>query len=167
MSKELNPWNNTYSPKGWTSEDWRKPKEKVEPPFKPNGIDAWSIGFDEMWQLLESLNRRSLYKGPSYPPYNILKSDDDHYTVEVAVAGFGKEHIKIVKEGNLLTVTGNKDSKTATYVHQGIAGRTFKQEFALADHIEVLYAELVDGILRINLERQLPEDKRPVIIELV
>lgn len=169
---EFNPWKN----QGWPEpnphigDPWSKypPAKKKDPvpPFKPSGVDAWSIGFDEMWNLLESLNKRTAYKS-SYPPYNIVKADEDHYTIEVAVAGFSKADITLVKEGNLLTVNGSKDPNSATYLHQGIAGRTFKQEFALADHIEVVSAELVDGVLRVNLERQIPDDKKPVYIELV
>lgn len=171
ISKNLyhrDPWEPNIKP--WDIDDkapWKKtPKsefQKTPAPFKPLGIDAWTIGFEDMWRMLESLNKQPK---STYPPYNIIKNDNDHYSLEIATAGFSKEDITITKEENVLIVEGNRGANDAKYVHRGIASRQFKQEFALADHIKVLNAELVDGILRIDLERELPEEKRPKVITI-
>lgn len=161
FNKPHEPWRPSTEPWDKSVKPFEKPS--LPAPFKPSGIDAWTIGFEDMWRTLESLNKQPK---STYPPYNIIKTDSDHYSVEIAVAGFAKEDLIITKEENVLIVEGNRGANDAKYVHRGIATRQFKQEFALADHINVLNAELVDGILRIDLERELPEEKRPKQIQI-
>lgn len=102
---------------------------------------------------------------PAYPPYNVIKFNDDEYVMEFAVAGFSKDDISITTEKDVLTVKGEKEDpefeKGAGYVHKGIAGRKFKRSFTLPEYFEVVGASMNDGILGINLERQIPEEKKP------
>jgi molecular chaperone IbpA len=125
-----------------------------------------AIGFDRLPSLLDAATR---YNGESqgYPPYNIEKLDADSYRIAIAVAGFGPEDLDIeVKDGNLV-VTGRNgadseaESKDVRYLHRGIAGRAFERRFQLADHVEVRNAELVNGMLLIELLRELPEAMKP------
>jgi molecular chaperone IbpA len=138
--------------------------QKKAVPELPTGYEAWSIGLENFLRLIQSNN---VSRNSSYPPYNILKLDNDHFTVELAVAGFSKETISITKEDNLLKIVGNRSSEQDDkYVHRGIAGRFFSKEFVLAEHIVVIDAKLEDGVLTIELERQIPEDKKPQVIEI-
>jgi molecular chaperone IbpA len=102
---------------------------------------------------------------PAYPPYNVIKFSDDEYVMEFAVAGFKKDDISITTERGVLTVKGEKEDpefeKDAGYIHKGIAGRKFKRSFTLPEYFEVVGASMNDGILGINLERQIPEEKKP------
>jgi molecular chaperone IbpA len=98
---------------------------------------------------------------PTYPPYNIIDHKDDSYTIEVAIAGFSKEEIDIELQENRLTVNGNRGSKEDVYLHKGIASREFSQTFLLADDVKIVSAELLDGILSISLEREVPDHKKP------
>ena len=99
---------------------------------------------------------------PSYPPYNIIKVDEDDYTIEMAVAGFSKNDIEIVQQEQTLTIEGKKDKEdTSNYVHRGIAARNFKHTFALADYVEVESAKFTDGILSVKIKREVPEEKKP------
>lgn len=153
---------NPYNPYQSTVE--KNIKKEIET-LKPAGIENWSVGFDNFWTLLDRLSRQNKYS--NYPPYNIIKHNFDKYSIEVAVAGFAREEIDIEKEGNTLSIRGLKDAvKNETYLHQGIAGRTFRLEFALAMYVNVVNAELVDGILRIDLEREIPEEMRPLKIAI-
>jgi len=101
----------------------------------------------------------------AYPPYNVIKFSDDEYVMEFAVAGFKKDDISITTEKDVLTIKGEKEDpefeKDSGYVHKGIAGRKFKRSFTLPEYFEVVGAEMEDGILKINLERQIPEEKKP------
>jgi molecular chaperone IbpA len=98
----------------------------------------------------------------SYPPYNIIKVDEDDYTIEMAVAGFSKNDIEIVQQEQTLTIEGKKDKEdTSNYVHRGIAARDFKHTFALADYVEVESAKFTDGILSVKIKREVPEEKKP------
>jgi len=120
------------------------------------------IGFDQMARSLEnSLGAQS----SGYPPYNIEKSGENEYRISMAVAGFGLDDLDITVENNLLTVKGEKreDSKkdTAQYLHRGIATRAFEQRFSLADHVEVKDASIDNGMLHIDLVREVPEKMKP------
>lgn len=132
--------------------------------FLPN-IHNWAIGFDRQWNLLE--NFHTTVAQSSYPPYNIVKRDEDEYLIEMAVAGFSKKDIEIVQQDQTLTIVGTKaTSEDTTYVHKGIGARNFKQEFALAEYVDVDNAELTDGILTVTLRRELPEEKKPRTIRV-
>lgn len=121
-----------------------------------------SIGFDRMNRLLESATRFDDTTA-SYPPYNIEKLGENEYRLTMAVAGFGAEDIDVsVREGTLI-VSGNArtDDKDVQYIHRGIARRAFERRFDLADHIEVRGAALVNGLLNVELVRELPEAMKP------
>lgn len=122
-----------------------------------------SVGFDRFNDLFESLQRNEA--GSSYPPYNIEKHADDQYRIVVAAAGFQEEDLELQVERGVLTVSGSKRDKApqeaVTFLHQGIAQRAFKLSFRLADHIEVRGAELVNGLLNVDLLRVVPEEAKP------
>lgn len=106
---------------------------------------------------------------PSFPPHNIIKLDDSHYVVELAVAGFSKDEIEITIKDGTLTIQGEKKDKdvNVTYLHRGIGTRSFTKTLTVADTIEVKGAEFKDGILRIGLENIIPEHKKPRKIEIL
>jgi molecular chaperone IbpA len=119
-----------------------------------------TVGFDRLFDLMDSYAEQS----NGYPPYNIERSDETHYRITLAVAGFGEKDLGIeVKEG-VLTVTGQKEpveGENRSYLYQGIAGRAFERRFQLADHVEVRAAKLENGLLHVDLERVIPEEKKP------
>ena len=137
--------------------------------YFPN-VQAWSVGFDREWRLLEELQNTFTGGTSSYPPYNIKQLSEDRYKIEMAVAGFSKSELKVEMHNNKLSIEGSKgyrdDVNDENYVYRGIAGRQFRQTFALADHVKVNGSELIDGILTIELERDLPEEKKPRLIEI-
>jgi len=124
----------------------------------------FAIGFDRTLSLLE---RASQVPSVNYPPYNIVKVDDETYRVEMAIAGFKKDNVSITKEKELLTVEGKLEDKNETeFVHKGLASRAFKRSFTLAEEIVVEGAALEDGILVITLKRVIPEELKPVSIKI-
>ncbi|MBS27740.1 MAG: heat-shock protein [Alphaproteobacteria bacterium] len=119
-----------------------------------------TVGFDRMGRLLDSaLNSEA----PSYPPYNIEKLADNAYRVTMAVAGFRSKDIDITQDNNTLIVTGGqeKDGPEARYLHRGIATRAFEHRFDLAEHVNVAKADLENGLLVIDLKREVPEELKP------
>ncbi|KGA18724.1 heat shock protein IbpA [freshwater metagenome] len=137
--------------------------------YFPN-LEAWSVGFDREWRLLEEMQNTLMGGTSSYPPYNIKQLSEDSYKIEMAVAGFAKSELRVELHSNQLTVEGSKQSKDESddfgYVYRGIAGRQFRQTFALADHVKVIESDLINGILSIKLEREVPEEKKPRLIEI-
>jgi molecular chaperone IbpA len=121
-----------------------------------------SVGFDRVAQLFDQMAGLDT-DGSTFPPYNIERIDEDAYRITMAVAGFTETDLKLALDAQVLTVTGDKpaDDKTKTYLHRGIAGRTFSRRFQLADHVEVKSAELKDGLLHIDLVRNVPERLKP------
>lgn len=119
-----------------------------------------SVGFDRVFNLLENAQRaRSI---SDWPPYDIVKTGDDSYRICVAVAGFTREDLDITYQSNLLTVTGKKqETSTDGYLHRGIASRPFEHRFELADHVRVNGADLSNGLLSIDLIREIPEALKP------
>ncbi len=119
-----------------------------------------SVGFDRVFNLLENAQRaRSI---SDWPPYDIVKTDDDTYRISIAVAGFTQDDLDITFQSNLLTVTGKKQEVSADgYLHRGIAGRPFEHRFELADHVRVNGADLRNGLLSIELVREIPEALKP------
>jgi molecular chaperone IbpA len=116
-----------------------------------------TVGFDRLLDLLESADTAQ-----GYPPYNIERSDENHYRVTVAVAGFAEKDLSIEVKDGVLTVTGKRETEAKpSYLHQGIAGRAFERSFQLAEHVEVRGARLENGLLHVELERVVPEEKRP------
>ena len=124
-----------------------------------------TIGFDRLSRLVD---QAMLDDGPSYPPYNIEKTGDDAYRISMAVAGFGEDDINIVAQENTLTVSGKakQAEEKAEFLYRGIAGRAFERRFQLADHIKVVGAQLVNGLLHVDLVREVPEAKRPRTIKI-
>jgi len=103
----------------------------------------------------------------NYPPYNIVQVNEDEYFIELAVAGLDENDIEITQDQNTLVITGAIEvSEDLNYLHKGIAGRNFRREFTLADHVEVVSADLNKGILLINLKRELPEAMKPKTIAI-
>lgn len=121
-----------------------------------------TVGFDRMTRLLESALKADS-AAPSYPPYNIEKLSDDAYRITMAVAGFGLEDLSITVQESALLVIGKtrKDTETSQYLYRGIAGRAFERRFQLAGYIRVSGARLVNGLLHIDLVRELPEAVKP------
>ena len=133
-------------------------------------LRAWSVGFDKEWEMLEDLEDSMIRATSSYPPYNIKKVNDNKYEIEMAVAGFSKDNLKVEVKNNQLIVEGNKESKEESadvdYVYKGIASRHFRQTFALADHLKVKSSEFKDGMLKIKLEGEMPEHDKSQVIEI-
>jgi molecular chaperone IbpA len=128
-----------------------------------------TLGFDRFFDDVEKLLNVDVQKSVSnFPPHNILKLDDTHYIVELAVAGFSKDEIEISVDDGTLTVKGDKkDTQTnVQYLHKGIGTRSFTKSLTIADTVEVKGAEFKDGILSIGLENIIPEHKKPRKIEI-
>ena len=119
-----------------------------------------SVGFDRVFNLLENAQRTRTSN--DWPPYDIFKTGEDTYRISIAVAGFAQDELDITFQSNLLTVTGKKqESPTEGYLHRGIAGRPFEHRFELADHVRVNGADLSNGLLTIELVREIPEALKP------
>ena len=127
-----------------------------------------SVGFERMQRLLDASTRMES-SAPSYPPYNIEQTGEDAYRISLAVAGFGEQDLYVTVEENTLVVTGKlaDNPEDKAFLHRGIAGRAFERRFELADHIKVVGGSLVNGLLNIDLDREIPEEKRPrkIVIE--
>jgi molecular chaperone IbpA len=121
-----------------------------------------TVGFDRLFDLLE--NNARAQQSENYPPFNIERSGEDHYRITLAVAGFKDEEIEITAQQNLLLVTGNKNNEEnegKQFLHMGIANRSFERRFELADFVRVDNAALADGLLEIDLVREIPDAMRP------
>lgn len=130
-----------------------------------------SVGFDRFNDLFDSLLRETSDNFDNYPPYNIEKLGEDDYRIVMAVAGFKMDDLNIVLEDGKLTVTGqaaqvDSDDENVEILHRGIGTRAFERNFRLADYIKVTNAELNDGLLTIHLQREIPEEKKPRMIEI-
>ncbi|MGW1420089.1 Hsp20 family protein [Bradyrhizobium manausense] len=118
-----------------------------------------TIGFDRLFDLLDETQQRT---EDNYPPYNIERLGEDRYQISLALAGFGPNEIAVTAEQNVLTVEGRKGSKDQhEYLYQGISARPFKRQFNLADYVQVKTATFDDGLLRIELVREIPEAMKP------
>ena len=135
--------------------------------FDLTPLFRYSVGFDRLDDLFDTAFRNSAQDN-AYPPYNIVKTGDDSYRITLAVAGFGEDDLEIVAKENLLTVQGRRDAETddAVYLHRGIARRAFEHRFQLADYVKVTGASLVNGLLDIQLVREVPEAKKPQQIKI-
>ncbi len=125
-----------------------------------NQYDPFAIGFDKFFDRFKELQTQAA-KAVTYPPYNIKKTGDNTYVIEMAVAGFGKQDIEITLEDNTLKINGNLANETddKNYLFKGIAERPFARTFTLADTVEIKNAELINGMLRIFLDNILPQKK--------
>jgi len=124
-----------------------------------------SIGFDRMLNALETASR--IETVDNWPPYDIAKTAEDAYRITMAVAGFAQDELDLTQEQNMLMVSGQKAGEDKSeYLHRGIAGRAFQRRFELADHVKVVGASLVNGLLTIDLKREIPEEMKPRRIEI-
>jgi len=123
-----------------------------------------SIGFDRMLNALAASRAEMV---DTWPPYDIVKNGEDDYRITMALAGFSQDELAITQERNLLIVSGQRpNAEELEYLHRGIAGRSFERRFELADHVKVVGAELVNGLLTIDLEREVPQEMKPRQIEI-
>jgi molecular chaperone IbpA len=118
-----------------------------------------TIGFDRLFDLLDETQRGS---EDNYPPYNIERLGEDRYQISLALAGFSPDEMTVTAEQNVLTIEGRKDAKDQhEYLYQGISARPFKRQFSLADYVQVKKAAFENGLLRIELVREIPEAMKP------
>ncbi|WLA68571.1 Hsp20 family protein [Bradyrhizobium diazoefficiens] len=119
-----------------------------------------AIGFDRLFDLAEAAQRAASEE--TYPPYNIERLDENRFQISVALAGFSPDEIVLTVEQNVLTLEGHKSEKEGkTFLHRGISARNFKRQFTLADHLEVKGASFENGLLVIDLQREIPEAMMP------
>jgi len=127
-----------------------------------------TVGFDRLFDMLESGTAGN--GGENYPPFDLIRTGENDYRIELAVAGFKPDEIDITAQQNVLVVSGRKaeesEDKDSDYIYRGIATRSFERRFALADHIQVKGADLKDGLLAIELKREIPEAMKPKKIEI-
>ncbi|CUH42976.1 Hsp20 family protein [Ruegeria atlantica] len=126
-----------------------------------------TVGFDQIADMMDRVLTNDVAQ-PSYPPYNIEKTDADTYRISVAVAGFSENDLSVEVKENALIVAGKKaaEDKERSYLHRGIATRAFERRFALADHVRVIGASHENGMLNIDLKREVPEALKPRRIEI-
>jgi molecular chaperone IbpA len=143
-------------------------------PFTGLGESRFFVGYEPILKKMEEFHNTVSKAVPNYPPYNIVKVEDNKYVIEMAVAGFGKHNIDIEIQDGTLLVSGHtdvgdmvKEGLENTYLYKGISDRNFKRSFNIADTIEIKNAELFNGMLKIWLERIIPESKKPKKIEIV
>ena len=129
-----------------------------------NKLRPVSVGFDSVFDHFESMFNESPSLHTNYPPYDILKTDEHSYVIELAVAGFSKKDIEVTVENGVLTVEsdreGNSESNGQEIIHRGISKRYFKKSFSISDDVEIRGAELKDGLLRISMEKIIPESRK-------
>jgi len=141
-------------------------------PFGANSIfkdlDKFFVGFDNQVNRMAKLHDEVTKNIPNYPPYNIKKTDDNTYVIELAVAGFAKQDIEIELADNKMLIRGNTQTaeEEGNFLFKGIAARNFTRTFALDDQIEVKDAEVLNGMLRVFLERIIPDHKKPRKVEI-
>ena len=121
------------------------------------------VGFDRLANMMDTASK--LEGGSGYPPYNIEQTGENAFAIELAVAGFSEDDLEIEVQENVLTVSGKRERAEEegerTFLHRGIAERSFERRFHLADHVQVREAELKNGMLTVKLEREVPEAKKP------
>jgi len=132
--------------------------------FLNNSPIPYTIGFEKLFDQLDEFIHHSK-KLPSYPPYNI-KRNGDNFTIEMALAGFSKDDIEVTVTEDMLTVSSNKENSKKDELYKGISDRKFTRNFSMADDIVVKDVKLKDGLLTIELEREIPEEKKPRKIKI-
>ena len=138
----------------------------MRPTFDLSPLYRSTVGFDRLFDMLDQVT--DVEPVPVWPPYNVEKVGDDHYRVVMAVAGFAPDEIEIVQKDNALLVSGRKqpEDETVQVLHRGIADRPFRQSFNLANYVTVTDAKLENGLLVIDLVREVPEELKPRRIEI-
>jgi molecular chaperone IbpA len=142
------------------------PDNMLHPQFKD--FDKFFVGFDDQLNRMAKFHDDFTKNIPNYPPYNIKKTDENKYVIEMAVAGFAKNEIEIEFVQDKLIIKGNasEDKEAKEWLYQGIAARNFTRTFALNDQVEINGAELINGMLKIALERIIPDSKKPQKIDI-
>lgn len=142
------------------------PDTMLHPQFKD--FDKFFVGFDDQFNRLAKMHDDLTKNIPNYPPYNIKKTEENKYQIEMAVAGFSKHELEIEFADDKLIVKGkaSEDNTKTEWLHRGIAARNFTHTFALNEQVEIKGAELVNGMLKIILERLIPEHKKPQKIDI-
>ena len=137
-----------------------------------NNLRPITVGFDDMFDHFEDMMDDSFFRGSvtNFPPYNIVKTGENTYDVELALAGFNKKDIEVEYKENLLTVKSKKQEETkdedGNVIHRGISKRMFSKSFTIANDVEVKGAELKDGLLKVSMERIIPEHKKAKQIDI-
>ena len=136
-----------------------------------NQLRPLSVGFDDVFDHFESMfDGPTLTIGSNYPPYNIVKTGDNKFDIEVALAGFNKKDINVTSENGMLTIESKQEDKSkdkdGEVLHKGISKRYFKKSFTIADDVEINGAELKDGMLRVSMEKIIPEAKKLKTIDI-
>lgn len=144
------------------------PDRILHPQAMFKDFDKFFVGFDDQFNRIAKLHDDLTKNIPNYPPFNIKKTEENKYVIELAVAGFSRQELEIEFADDKLIVRGNaKDDESYTeWLHKGIAARNFTHTFALNDQVEIQGAELINGMLKIALERIIPEHKKPKQIEI-
>lgn len=136
--------------------------------FDTTALNRALVGFDRIFDDMERRFANSVSN--NYPPYNIARVNDNLYQIDIAVTGFEKTDVEITLERDVLTITGSKEEKVEDgieFLHRGLALRDFERTFTLADHMKVKSAEMKNGILSITIEREIPEEMKPRVIDIV
>ena len=142
------------------------PNTMMHPQFKD--FDKFFVGFDDQFNRLAKMHDDLTKNVPNYPPFNIKKIEENKYVIEMAVAGFSKQELELEFADDKLIVKGkaSEDNSAMEWLHKGIAARNFTHTFALNDQVEIKGAELINGMLKIALERIIPEHKKPQKIDI-
>ena len=135
-----------------------------------NQLRPLSVGFDDVFDHFESMFDYDTVNVSNYPPYNIVKTGGNKFDIEVALAGFNKKDINVISENGMLTIESKQEDKSkdkdGEVLHKGISKRYFKKSFTIADDVEIKGAELKDGMLRVSMEKIVPEAKKLKTIEI-
>ena len=126
-------------------------------------FSPFSIGFDRLFQQLQA---QSVVNQQNYPPYNIVKVDDENFVIELAIAGFDKKEVSVELEKNVLKIEGKSKDDDKDFIHKGLASRSFERQFTLADDVEVSGGKLENGVLKVELRRVIPEEDKPIKIKI-
>jgi molecular chaperone IbpA len=171
ISAAVAEWGRRLSrPTGGSKQTYRiaSMEDTVMTTFDFSPLFRTSVGYDRLASLLNSATR--LEQGTGFPPYNIQRAGEDHYRITMAVAGFSENELNITTENNRLVVTGEKPEEQEgdenAFLYRGIATRSFERRFNLAEHVRVTGARLDNGLLHIELEREIPEAMKPRSIEI-
>jgi len=136
--------------------------------FDTQALNRALVGFDRIFDDMERRFANSV--STNYPPYNIARLEENLYEIELAVTGFAKDEIEVKVEGDKLIISGQRtkgEDTTAEFLHRGLAFRDFDRQFTLADHMKIRSAEIKNGVLTIRIEREIPEEMKPRIIDVV
>ena len=133
-----------------------------------HNINRYAIGFDQLMDHMVALQNNDVLSGKDYPPYDIVKTGEDEYSIELAVAGFKKDELNIEVKDQYLTIKGDSSSRHSNeeYIHKNIARRSFIRRFSLAENVKVNEAKMEDGVLVVALTHDIPEEQKPKSITI-